>query len=73
MKKKKKRNYGKTGIFTQSEYSTKFILFVWYNSKINDRLCLECSPNVRITIMFYYVPTYSLFFFKLTIYTFQFK
>ncbi|KAF0710362.1 Uncharacterized protein FWK35_00026615, partial [Aphis craccivora] len=42
---KKKKNYGKTGIFTQNQFSTKSIFLCGCNSKTNHCKNLKLSPN----------------------------
>ncbi|KAF0718308.1 Uncharacterized protein FWK35_00028653, partial [Aphis craccivora] len=47
---KTKKNDGKTGIFTQNQFSTKSIFFYGCNSKNNHCKYLTFSPNFTIII-----------------------
>ena len=46
---KQKKNDGKTGIFTQNQFSTKSIFFYGCNSKTNHWKYLKFSPNVNVS------------------------
>ncbi|KAF0748955.1 Uncharacterized protein FWK35_00032890 [Aphis craccivora] len=52
IEKNKKKNDGKTGIFTQNQFSTKSIFFYGCNSKTNHCKYLKLSPNVYISVIY---------------------
>ncbi|KAF0746587.1 Uncharacterized protein FWK35_00030522, partial [Aphis craccivora] len=47
-RKTRKKNDGKTGIFTQNQFSTKSNFFYGCNSKTNHCKYLKFSPNVYV-------------------------
>ncbi|KAF0712097.1 Uncharacterized protein FWK35_00037390, partial [Aphis craccivora] len=49
---KQKKNDGKTGIFTQNQFSTKSIFFYGCNSKTNHCKYLKFSPNVYVSVIY---------------------
>ncbi|KAF0760583.1 Uncharacterized protein FWK35_00030436, partial [Aphis craccivora] len=49
-KKMRKKNDGKTGFFSQNQFSTKSIFLYGYNSKTNHCKYLKCSPNVYVHV-----------------------
>ncbi|KAF0764286.1 Uncharacterized protein FWK35_00004145, partial [Aphis craccivora] len=54
---KQKKNDGKTGIFTQNQFSTKLILSYGCNSKINHCKFLKFSPIVNVNLNFQKILT----------------
>ncbi|KAF0751268.1 Uncharacterized protein FWK35_00026580 [Aphis craccivora] len=50
--KNRKKNEGKTGIFTQNQFSTKSIFLYVCNSKTNHCKCLKFSPNVYVNVIY---------------------
>ncbi|KAF0726485.1 Uncharacterized protein FWK35_00038419 [Aphis craccivora] len=51
IEKNKKKNDGKTGMFTQNQFSiTSFFLYS-FNSKTNNCKYLKFSPNVYVTVL----------------------
>ncbi|KAE9533797.1 hypothetical protein AGLY_008876 [Aphis glycines] len=51
IEKNKKKNDGKTGIFTQNQFSTESIFLYGCNSKTNHCKYLKCSPNIYVTFI----------------------
>ncbi|KAF0761769.1 hypothetical protein FWK35_00010590, partial [Aphis craccivora] len=51
-KNREKKNYGKTGIFTQNQFSSKSIFLYGCNSKINHCKYLKFSPNVYVSVIY---------------------
>ena len=51
-KKQQQKSDGKTGIFTQNQFSTKSIFLYGCNSKTNHCKHLTFSPNVFISIIY---------------------
>ncbi|KAF0769318.1 Uncharacterized protein FWK35_00039057, partial [Aphis craccivora] len=49
---KDKKSDGKTGIFTQSQFSTKSIFLYSCNSKTNHCKYLKISPNVYVSVTY---------------------
>ncbi|KAF0694020.1 Uncharacterized protein FWK35_00027037, partial [Aphis craccivora] len=49
---KQKKDDGKTGIFTQNQFSTKSIFFYGCNSKTNHCKYLKFSPNVYVSVIY---------------------
>ncbi|KAF0751858.1 Uncharacterized protein FWK35_00035157 [Aphis craccivora] len=49
---KPKKNDGKTGIFTQNQFSTKSIFLYGCNSKTNHCKYLKFSPNVNVSVIY---------------------
>ncbi|KAE9543778.1 hypothetical protein AGLY_002008, partial [Aphis glycines] len=54
-KNKKKKNNGKTGIFTQNQFSTESIFLYGCNSKTNHCKYLKFSSNVYISVIYIHV------------------
>ncbi|KAE9545351.1 hypothetical protein AGLY_000894 [Aphis glycines] len=52
---KQKKNDGKTGIFTQNQFSTESIFLYGCNSKTNHCKYLKISPNIYNSIIFIHV------------------
>ncbi|KAF0770037.1 Uncharacterized protein FWK35_00008075, partial [Aphis craccivora] len=52
IEKNKKKNYGKTGIFTKNQFSTKSIFFYGCNSKTNHCKYLKFSPNIYVSVIY---------------------
>ncbi|KAF0744896.1 Uncharacterized protein FWK35_00020723 [Aphis craccivora] len=52
---KQKKSYGKTGIFTQNQFSTKSIFLYGCNSKTNHSKYLKFSPNVYVSVIYIHV------------------
>ena len=49
---KKKKNDGKTGIFTQNQFSTKSIFLYGCNSKTDHCKYLKFSPNIYVSVIY---------------------
>ncbi|KAF0761269.1 Uncharacterized protein FWK35_00008727 [Aphis craccivora] len=56
IEKNKKKNDGKTGIFTQNQFLTKLIFF-GCNSKTNHCKYLKFSPNVYVSVIYIHVTS----------------
>ncbi|KAE9531405.1 hypothetical protein AGLY_010611, partial [Aphis glycines] len=52
IEKNKKKNDGKTGIFTQNQFSTESIFLYGCNSKTNYCKYLNFSPNVNVSVIY---------------------
>ncbi|KAE9538477.1 hypothetical protein AGLY_005576 [Aphis glycines] len=58
---KQKKNYGKTGIFTQNQFSTGSIFLYGCNSKTNHCKYLKFSPNVYVSVIYIQPLKFSIF------------
>ncbi|KAF0749674.1 Uncharacterized protein FWK35_00036671, partial [Aphis craccivora] len=52
IEKNKKKSDGKTGIFTQNQFSTKSIFLYGCNSKTNHCKYWKCSPKVNVSVIY---------------------